>query len=87
MSWEKSIVREDNGAIASYWEVISVFYNHRTQNSELTVGGWVSEDAYTTGLEPLIVKSWNVPAGLAPDLSVGAVAFVSGFAQEQPEFQ
>ncbi len=87
MSWVKAIKREDNGAIATYWEVISVVYNHRDQLSQLVVGGWVDEQAYLDNLQPLMLKEWIIPAGLAPQLAAGAVAFVSGYAQAQPEFQ
>jgi len=87
MSWIKSIAREDNGAVATYWDVISVVYNHREQLSNLTVGGWVDEEAYASNLQPLILKEWIIPAGLNPQLAAGAVAFVSGYAQSQPEFQ
>jgi hypothetical protein len=87
MAWEKSITREDNGAVATYWEVISIYYNHRTQKSILAVGGWVSQSAYENSLEPLMTKSWEIPSGLAPELASGAVTFVSTFAQAQAEFQ
>lgn len=87
MAWIKEIAHESHGAIASYWEVVSVYYDHRRQLSQLEVGGWVSAEAYANGLAPLLVKNWEIPSGLAPQLAAGAIAFVSGFAKQQPEFQ
>lgn len=87
MAWVKSIAREDNGAVATYWEVISVFYSHSEQKSLLMAGGWVDQNAYENNLQPLMIKEWDIPSGAAPDLATGAVAFVSGFAKAQPEFE
>ena len=87
MAWLKDIEEQNTGAIASYWEVIGIQYNHRTQFSVLEVGGWVSEDAYTANKNPLIYKSWEIPSGLAPELAAGAIAFVTGYAMSQPEFE
>lgn len=87
MGWIKEIEREDNGAKALFWEVLSVVYMHKEQQSNLTVGGWITKNAYDSGLSPIIVKEWVIPSGLAPELAAGAVLFVSGFAKAQPEFE
>lgn len=85
MAWIKNIEHPDNGAVATFWELIGVVYDHRAQTSVLTVGGWVSQEAYASK-EPLMVKRWEIPSGLAPELAAGAVAFVSGYAKQQSEF-
>jgi hypothetical protein len=87
MAWIKEIEQTDTGAVAAYWEVIGIQYNHRTHLSVLEVGGWVSEAAYTANKNPLFYKSWEIPSGLAPELAAGALAFVSGYARAQPEFE
>lgn len=87
MAWIKSIAREDNGAVATYWEVISIYYDHSKETSDLAIGGWVDEEAYTNNLQPLMTKNWIIPAGLAPELAAGALAFVGGFAKNQEEFE
>lgn len=87
MAWIKNIAHESHGAVASYWEVVSVFYDHKRQISILEVGGWVSAQAYADGLAPLMTKNWEIPSGLAPQLATGAVQFVSGFAKSQSEFE
>lgn len=30
---------------------------------------------------------WEIPSGLAPELAAGAIAFVTGYARAQPEFE
>ena len=87
MGWSKSIAREDNAAVATYWEVISIYYDHAKQVSDLAVGGWVDQAAYDQGYQPLMTKNWVIPSGLAPELATGAVTFVSTFVQAQEEFQ
>lgn len=87
MAWIKEIEQENTGAIASYWEVMSVFYEHQRQMSVLIVGGWVSEEAYNNKKSPLLVKSWEIPSGLAPALTEGAVGFVTAFAMSHAEFE
>lgn len=87
MAWIKELEHNETGAIASYWEVMSVHYDHRAQTSILVAGGWVSKVAYDGAKEPLLTKRWEIPAGLAPQLAAGAVSFVSGFAKAQPEFE
>lgn len=87
MAWFKEIERLDNGAVASYWEVISIHYSHIEQTSRLIVGGWVNQEAYEGLKEPLMTKDWEIASGLAPQLSAGALIFVSGFAKSQPEFE
>lgn len=87
MAWIKTIAHEAHGAEAHYWEVISVYYEHKRQLSILEVGGWVNAEAYNNGLSPLLTKIWEIPSGLAPQLATGAVQFVSGFAKSQPEFE
>lgn len=86
MAWIKEIKRQDNGASAFYWEVISIHYSHIEQTSRLIVGGWVSQEAYEELKEPLMTKEWEIPSGLAPELSAGALAFVGGFAKSQVDF-
>lgn len=86
MAWIKEIEQESTGAVASYWEVISVFYEHQRGASTLVVGGWISQEAYNNSKSPLLVKSWEIPSGLAPALAEGAVGFVSAFAKSQIEF-
>lgn len=86
MAWLKEIEEPNTGATAVYWEVMGIAYNHRTQVSVLEVGGWVSESHYTNNKSPLIVKYWEIPSGLAPELAAGALAFVGGYARAQPEF-
>lgn len=87
MAWVKEIEQTETGVLVSYWEVISVYYSHKNQESILEVGGWVSESAYNDAKNPVIVKAWKIPSGLAPELAAGAVAFVSGYAKAQPEFE
>lgn len=87
MAWTKSIKREDNGAEATHWDVISIVYDHREQLSRLTAGGWVDAQAYADNLQPLIIKEWSIPSGLAPQLATGAVTFVTSYAMGQPEFE
>lgn len=86
MAWIKEIEQTSTGAVAAFWEVIGIQYNHRTQISVLEIGGWVSEEHYSNNKSPLILKHWEIPAGLAPQLAAGALAFVSGYARAQPEF-
>lgn len=81
------IEKEDNGAIASYWEVISIFYNHRKNKSSLVMGGWVSKVAYESDKEPLMTIDWEIDAGLAPQLAAGALEFVKNYAKSQPLFE
>lgn len=87
MAWTKVIKHPSNGAEASYWEVISINYDHKSQLSMLQIAGWVDGQAYEDGLEPLIVKNWEIPSGLAPQLAAGAIAFITNFAKSQPEFE
>jgi hypothetical protein len=87
MAWIKSIKNPQYGAIAEYWEVLSVYYNHRRQVSILEIGGWVDKAEYDNNSSPLLTRSYEIPSGLAPELAVGAVAFVSGYAKAQPEFE
>jgi hypothetical protein len=87
MAWIKEIEQTDTGAVAAYWEVIGIQYNHRTQLSVLEVGGWVSQAHYSANKNPLFYKSWEIPSGLAPELAAGALAFVSSYARAQPEFE
>ena len=87
MAWFKDIEEQNTGAVAAYWEVIGIQYNHRTQMSVLEVGGWVSQAHYSASKSPLITKFWEIPSGLAPELAAGALAFVSGYARAQPEFE
>lgn len=87
MAWIKQIEQQETGVVVSYWEVVSVYYNHKKQESLLEVAGWVSQQAYEDGKLPVINKSWQIPSGLAPQLAAGAVAFVSGYAKSQPEFE
>lgn len=85
MGWIKSIAHETE-AIAEYWEVVSIFYDHKAQTSNLAVCGWVSKAAYNANSPALISRNWNIPSGSAPKLAEGAVAFITAFARSQPEF-
>lgn len=87
MAWIKSIKHPEHGAIALYWEVMTVLYDHQAQSSTLQAGGWVTKQDYDDGMAPLMVRRWEIPSGLAPELAAGAVAFISGFAKQQPEFE
>jgi hypothetical protein len=86
MAWIKEITHPDHGAVASYWEVMSVYYDHRRQLSTLQVGGWVSVDEYNSNMSPLLIKIYEIETGLAPQLAQGAVSFVAGYARAQDEF-
>jgi hypothetical protein len=87
MAWIKEIEEENTSAVARYWQVISILYNHRSQKSVLEVGGWVSKDAYDNQKTPLMTRHWEIGSGLAPELAAGALAFVEGYALSQLEFQ
>lgn len=87
MAWLKEFVDVDTGVAASYWEVIGIEYQHKQQISNLRVGLWVSEAAYNDGKSPIKVLAYSIPSGLAPELAAGALAFVSGYAKSQPEFE
>lgn len=87
MAWIKQIAHPEHGASANYWEVISIYYDHKRQQSVLEVGGWVGQAEYDAGLSPLMTKIWEIPSGLAQQLAEGAIAFVSGYAMAQPEFE
>lgn len=87
MAWLKEIEDPNNGAKALFWEVIGISYNHKKQISVLEVGGWVSEALYNADKAPLIVKFWEIPSGLAPELAAGAITFVTSYARNQPEFE
>jgi hypothetical protein len=87
MAWLKNIEDESTGAIIPYWEVIGVYYNHRLQLSTLEVGGWFSKETYENNKMPSMVRRWEIPSGLQPQLASGAVSFVSGYAKSQPEFE
>jgi len=87
MAWLKEYIDPDTGVSASYWEVIGITYQHREQLSELKVGLWSSADAYAANKATLRVKTYLIPSGLAPELATGALAFVSGYAKSQPEFE
>jgi hypothetical protein len=86
MAWIKEFVDPDTGVIASYWEVVGIVYQHREQLSELKVGLWVSAEAYAANKSCLRVRTYLIPSGLAPQLSTGALQFVSGYARAQEEF-
>ena len=87
MAWLKNIAEGRTGAEATFWEVVSIVYNHREEQSDLTVGGWVSEGAYTEGKDPIITKNWSIPSGLAPELATGAISFVTSYARARDEFE
>lgn len=87
MAWIKNIAHPEHGAVASYWEVMSVYYDHKRQISTLQVGGWVSATEYNSNMAPLLIKIYEIEAGLAPQLAQGAVAFIAGYARQQPEFE
>jgi len=87
MAWLKDIECARTGMIVPYWEVISIVYNHRDQISDLTVGGWASEQAYEDGKDSVMQRSWSIPSGLAPQLAAGALTFVTSYAKSQSEFE
>lgn len=74
MAWIKEII-QPNRVKLSYWELINVFYDHKAQISMFNYGGWVDEAAYTDGVDPVVVESMQIPAGQAPQLAQGAMAF------------
>lgn len=87
MAWIKEITHPDHGAVASFWETISIHYDKRRQLSTLQVGGWVGEQAYNDNLSPLLVKIYEIPSGLAPELASGAEAFIASYVRGQEEFE
>ena len=87
MPWEKEISREDNGAVAKFWDIISLAYSKRTGNTELLVGGWVDQEANALGLEPLTRTYMTIPGGTNPQLGVAVSAFGAGYALAQPQFE
>lgn len=86
MAWVKSILREDLKISADYWEFISIHYKHREQMSEIILGGWPSQTHFEEGADPLLTRTYMVPAGQAPDLAAGALAFCTAYARSQEEF-
>ena len=86
MAWLKEYIDPDTGVAASYWEVIGIDYRHREQLSTLQVGLWVSQAAYEANKASIKTVTYLIPAGLSPQLSTGALAFVEGYARSQPEF-
>ncbi len=86
MAWIKKIPHPDTGAIASWWDCISVVWNKQEATSTFTVGGWLNKQAYTDKLKPILTYTWQVPSGANPQLSAAADAFLAGWAQAQPEF-
>ena len=87
MAWIKQFVIEDTGVQGNFWEMISINYNHRKQVSEMVIGLWINQAAYDAEKEPIHFKIYSIPSGLAPELAGGAIAFTSGYARSQPEFE
>jgi hypothetical protein len=87
MAWIKEYTDPDTGVTASYWEVIGIDYRHREQLSTLQVGLWISPAAYAANKASLKTITYLIPAGLSPQLSAGALAFVTNYALAQAEFQ
>lgn len=85
MAWIKSIQLE-NRTVASYWELIDVYYSHKSQVSTFQYGGWVDAQAYEEGAPPLLTERHTIPAGLAPQLAAGALAFGTSIIRALPQF-
>lgn len=87
MAWKKQFTHPNTGSVGEFWEVIGISYNHRAQKSLLSVGCWVNKDAYDAEKHPMHEMSWEIPSGLAPQLSAGAVGFVTNYVRSLPEFE
>lgn len=87
MAWLKEMEHETNGSIATYWDVISIEYAHKIQKSIMKVGGWKDQAAYENDKVPIIIKTYEIEAGQAPELARGALAFVVNYVKQQEEFQ
>lgn len=87
MAWIKSILRPDLQISADYWDFISIHYKHREQMSEVIVGGWPTQAHFNSGADPLLTRTYMVPAGQAPELATGALQFCTTYARSQPEFE
>jgi hypothetical protein len=88
MAWTKTWTDPDTGlSIEGYWEVIGIDYKHQAQLSELRVGCWASAQAYVDHKQPITVRVYSIPSGLAPALAAGAILFVTQYALQQPEFE
>ena len=86
MPWTKEYLVEATGVTASYYNFISINYDHRSGQSEIIYGVWFSADAYTDGLSPVKQFSLPVPSGTSPTLASGALAFATAYILAQPEF-
>lgn len=88
MAWLKTYTLPNTThSFEAYWEVIGIVYQHQAQLSELKIGCWSSAEDYEAKMQPIYVKTYLIPSGLAPELAVGALQFVTGYALTQPEFQ
>ena len=87
MAWIKKIPHPENGAIASYWDSVSVFWNKQSETTQFIVGGWINRQAYQDKLKPILTFTWEIPSGSNPQLSAAADAFLSAFAKAKEEFE
>ena len=87
MAWIKKIAHPDTGAIASYWDCVSVNWHKQSATSIFTVGGWANKAAYEANLKPVLTFTWEVPSGANPQLSTAADAFLSAWARQKSEFE
>ena len=87
MAWLKTYTLPNTTlSFEAYWEVIGIVYQHQAQLSELKIGCWANAEDYAANLQPVDVKVYSIPSGLAPSLAAGAIQFVTGYAMQQPEF-
>jgi hypothetical protein len=87
MAWTKEIMAPDTGVVVQYREMLTIFYEHTKQMSTLRVGGWVNQEAFNQDREPVIIKTYFLPSGLAPQLADGAKNFVTEYAMAQEELE
>lgn len=87
MAWLKTYTLPNTThSFQAYWEVIGIIYQHQAQLSELKIGCWANAEDYAAKKQPIDVKTYLIPSGLAPELAGGALQFVTGYAMQQPEF-
>lgn len=87
MAWIKKIPHPETGAIASYWDSVSVYWNKQTGTTQFIVGGWANKQAHQDGLKPVLSFNWEIPSGTNPELSGAADEFLTAFARAKEEFE
>ena len=87
MAWKKLWTDPDTGVQADFWEYMSINHSQGAGQSEMKVGVWINEAAHTAKLQPVHVKVYVIPAGAAPTLAAGVLAFGNAYARAQPEFE